>query len=319
MDSTPFAEDGKLVELGVEIVDSPDEADCIVGRRKYLFKPDAVRPGKFHLLWTHEPFFDVTPTFMEFLHQKHFGRGCPLFIFNAHSGLIYTDNYYYGPTGQPLSLLRGEQDLNVGFSDKLITFVASFKKFDALVDGSSISLYATRQNLALELHQLGRLRLIGRGWPEGVSEGESRYVKGALDAKHAFLAHSNFTLAYENCISDYYVTEKIWQGIQGGCLPIYFANDTIYQAFPSHSFIDGSQFKTAEQLGEFVEAMPVHEYIRRVNVCREVYNYALARRFRGVSRRHSMLRLKRFLESMKPPALSIAENAAEAAVADSVD
>ena len=309
MDSTPFADDGRLAELNLEIVDSIDKAECIVTRRKHYLTRDVVRPGRIHLLWTHEPFFDTTPSFFEFLHFERYGRDCPLYVFNAHSGLIYTDNYYYGPIGRPLPLIKGEQDLNVDFSDKLITFVASFKKFDAQVDGSSISLYATRQNLALELHGRGDLRLIGRGWPEGVSEGESRYAQGALDAKHAFIAQSNFSLAYENCISDYYVTEKIWQSIQGGCLPIYFANETIHQTFPFDSFIDGAPFKTSEELANFIKAMPLQEYIRRVNVCREVYNYALSRRFRAISRRHAGLRLKRFLDSVCASSLRAVDKA----------
>ncbi len=99
-----------------------------------------------------------------------------------------------------------------------------------------IDLNCYRQDLAL----LGKSRslcdLYGNNW-EGLAQEESGFC-GAderlpwWERKLDLLATYRFNLAFENTNWPYYVTEKIWQSIKAGCLPVYWGQgNSIYETF----------------------------------------------------------------------------------------
>lgn len=126
----------------------------------------------------------------------------------------------------------------------------------------------------------------GKGWPEGIAEGESRAAKNREEVKRKILQSGLFNIAVENTDTPYYVSEKIWESIESYCLPIYWPNSTIYEDFPHNSFIDAKAFyensshssgsdksdQWVAQLYKYIKEMTRKEYIERLNRCIRTFN-----------------------------------------------
>jgi hypothetical protein len=292
MDHSPFANQRFLNAMNATPVASLAEADAMVFRRMQVLDKVALDPAKVYLLWTHEPFLNDES-------RTRIRAGKPdveIHIFNAHNGLIYTDNYLYAGGKELIPDVETEADLNVQFADKTVAVAATHRNWPLKVGGVERSLNELRGRIAIELHGLGLARIIGKNWPEGVAIDDTRNVD-RNNTKNAFLKGANFNLCPENSSSDYYVTEKIWDCIQGGCLPIYFSNGTIHQIFPRDSFIDLRHFKTGKELGDFISAMTFDEYRDRINACRHVLNHARLEGLRTISWNRTVARIKTFFDS----------------------
>ncbi|MGA0545064.1 glycosyltransferase family 10 domain-containing protein [Brevundimonas sp. VNH65] len=190
-----------------------------------------------------------------------------------------------------------ESDLNVPFADKTITFAATYKLSKCLVDGVDKSLNKLRCDIAVDLHRSKQMKIIGRDWPDNIAEAESRF-DDRPNKKLEFLSTSNFNFCYENSHADYYVSEKLWEAISGGCLPIYYPKDSIYLNFPRNSLIDGREFPSSDDLAEFVNSMTFEEYRRRVNLCRRIFNLAVSEQLFSRSRQRTTDRLNMFLRTV---------------------
>jgi Glycosyltransferase family 10 (fucosyltransferase) C-term len=116
-----------------------------------------------------------------------------------------------------------------------------------------------RSQLGIYGHQHDFATVGGRGWPFNVAM-ENRYGSNAsaikLEAQQRFF----FCLAMENTHLPNYVTEKLWDAIIAGCLPIYNGGAWIYQYFPENSFIDSSQFPQDERF-----APAVYKFIHNIS------------------------------------------------------
>ena len=98
-------------------------------------------------------------------------------------------------------------------------------------------------------------------------------------------------------MAPHYVTEKVWDAIALGCLPIYAGSDTIYRTLPWGSFIDAREFATASDLFAFVNAISFAEYRDRVNKLRAIYGDLLPRNLKSKSRERAFDILRSFLRS----------------------
>lgn len=65
----------------------------------------------------------------------------------------------------------------------------------------------------------------------------------------------NFVLAMENTSSPGYVTEKIYNALLAGCIPIYFGDKITKRIFNSECFIDISDFESFDACAEHVANM----------------------------------------------------------------
>jgi len=130
-----------------------------------------------------------------------------------------------------------------------------------------------------------RVDIYGQRWPDSMAKEDSRAGNWS-DRKMAILRNYDICLALENTSFDYYCTEKIWQSIAGGCLPIYYgAGNRIYETFPRGSFIDASEFKSVEDIYTYIDSMSRQEYCERYNRCVEANNRAAARVDSGVEQK----------------------------------
>lgn len=75
------------------------------------------------------------------------------------------------------------------------------------------------------------------------------------DHLHCAMSHYKFVLAIENTVTESYVTEKLFYALDSGAVPIYFGAPNVWDFVPPHSIIDGSKFRSMEELASYVRAL----------------------------------------------------------------
>jgi alpha(1,3/1,4) fucosyltransferase len=233
---------------------------------------------KKYLAWTNEPRYDTT--------FERINRGFlwmpEAHITNVYTGDIYINNYtlpfsdpYYMQYWQkPLPFLNGDNFSR--FEHKKVVALMGYKGNQREVRlnryGQDIDLAYLRTQIALQGYQMGKVDIYGKDWPHNISLEESR-GEGFQERKAKILQNYHFNLCFENTNFDYYCTEKIWDSIQNGCLPIYYGlGNKIYEDFPKHSFIDYTEFGSPIELFQYIDSMTIEEFCDRMNLCIEVFN-----------------------------------------------
>lgn len=127
------------------------------------------------------------------------------------------------------------------------------------------TLHDERLRAIVSFSRLGELDLWGIGWDQplgGVTKNELQVLQSAwrgpiaLGGKRAELRNHRFTLCFENCVFPGYVTEKIFDALLAGSVPIYLGAPDITGFVPQEAFIDYQAFRSLTELGEFLRAMP---------------------------------------------------------------
>jgi hypothetical protein len=101
-------------------------------------------------------------------------------------------------------------------------------------------------------------KLLGRFLPA-----KSPYAtwRGPVDDKIELLTRARFCLAHENCRDLVgYVTEKLFDCFQAGCVPVYVGPKEIAELVPPGCFIDGRAYGTASQLDAFLRTIDDDAY-----------------------------------------------------------
>lgn len=169
--------------------------------------------------------------------------------------------------------------------------ISSYKNNETLVYWSSSRCLSQRNQLAksflrlLPHHSFGKcLNNVG-----GLDMALSFYPECTNDANtpkwwdhlHCAMSQYKFVLAIENTVTESYVTEKLFYALDSGAVPIYFGAPNVLDFVPPHSIIDGTKFRSMEELASYVKALandPVayaeyHAWRR----CGVLGNYAKAR------------------------------------------
>lgn len=104
---------------------------------------------------------------------------------------------------------------------------------------------------------LGQLDLYGRGW-NSLWRIPPRYRKQlalilkdgvvAVDNKIETISKYKFNLCFENVRYPGYVTEKIFDAMMAGTIPVYYGAPDIADFVPPQAFIDASKFSSLEDL-----------------------------------------------------------------------
>lgn len=106
------------------------------------------------------------------------------------------------------------------------------------------------------LNRFTRLRkILGTRWA---------LYKGSVDSKAELMQNYKFSICYENAegISGY-ITEKIFDSMSAGCVPVYWGAPNIKHYIPEQCFIDKTQFKSYEDLYQYLTSMTEAEYSQR--------------------------------------------------------
>ena len=268
---SPFANKKDIQSLRNQqiIISSLKEADLIISYSLKELWPLMLWYGKRKkfMIWTHEPRYD---THFESLVKYPFLP--KLHVLNVYTGLC-TKNYMWLPTKvhlKPLNKFEFKHRKVVA----LMRYINNPKKWSLKYQGKELDLLYLRTQIALEGYSMKMLDVYGVGWPENIRKGESQHGEWPK-AKQETLQNYHFNLAFENTKWPYYCTEKIWDSIQGGCLPIYYGeSNAIYEDFPQDSFLDYCQFGNAQELFRYIQLMTPQEFIKRMNLCIEAFNIA---------------------------------------------
>lgn len=274
---TPFEnfEEGDLDYLNknnIVIVNKVKDADVIISQNFKFLKKYFWRGlfGKKFLIWTVEPRFDT-----HFVSSKKYLFG----LIKCHFMNIYTRDIFV--TNISIHCKKINQKLDflpenfVLDSKKIVAMMSFYKGTEApplFYNGENIDLIALRSKIALAGYKAGVLDIYGKGWAEGIAIEDSRDGQWWA-SKKGVLNKYNFNLCFENTAAFNYMTEKIWDSIQNYCLPIYYGKNTnAYEVFPKNSFVDYGEFKSPDELFNFVKAMSSEEFVKRMNACIEVHN-----------------------------------------------
>jgi len=103
--------------------------------------------------------------------------------------------------------------------------------------------------------------LFGRGWDQTVTgaspaltQAISRSYRGELGPhqKLETLANYRFSLCFENCAFPGYVTEKIFDCLRAGTIPVYLGAPDISDRVPAETFVDMRRFSGFAELEEYL-------------------------------------------------------------------
>lgn len=275
MEWTPFSEEHKNIfqnnKFAIpEILFTQQEEDCDVFVSIFFdkLKPFIIKYGssKKYLVWTNEPRYDTH------FEKKVFFKGVDVHIMNVYTGDTLWDNYYFFHLGkQRITYYDNFERKNY---KKIVTLMTNYTGNTSLIrDGHELDLICLRREIALQGYELGRVDIYGRQWPENIARENSR-AGNWHGKKLEILPKYHFNLCFENTIADYYCTEKIWDSIGCGCLPIYYGgkNSTIYEDFETNSFLDYTDFRNPYELFEYIEAMTIDEFNERLHRCIHTVN-----------------------------------------------
>ena len=79
--------------------------------------------------------------------------------------------------------------------------------------------------------------------------------KGSIGNKYEKLAEYTFAVAFENCSLPGYITEKMFDCLYTGTVPIYLGAPDIEKYVPTDCFIDMRKFKNYEELRLFLKSL----------------------------------------------------------------
>lgn len=100
------------------------------------------------------------------------------------------------------------------------------------------SLYAFRFNIIKELSKLNLIDLYGFGWDKCMDEDIINCYKGKADSKQGLISKYDLCLAIENSSHRGYITEKLFDPISAGTLPLYFGCPDVKNEFDENLFIE---------------------------------------------------------------------------------
>lgn len=285
MTFTPFAEERDLEAFktrDIYVIDDVSHCDIVISRKlkplwKFRLKFGA---RKKFLVWTHEPRYN-----MNFKSRMCGSLWLPdVMIMNTYTGDTFLDNYIYLLWKSGDRKYEPIPHLNNDFSAlthrkivAMMTFKDNYnqKRWSVKKDKEELDLIYLRTQIAALGYEKGIVDIYGKGWPEGISLGNSR-DKNWCSNKKKVLENYHFNLCFENTNIEYYCTEKIWDSIQSYCLPIYYGKgNAIYKDFPRDSFLDYADFENPNELFSYISQMSVKEFRERLNACIEVMNTVL--------------------------------------------
>lgn len=207
-------------------------------------------------------------------------------IFTWNDDLVASDSHRFIKINYPNNMVVFAEG-DISNRSKLCCMIAGNKTVQTY---DSRELYSERIKTIrwFERHQPQDFDLFGVGWnAPGRMRGLSGRVinkvfsvlppnsniffpsyKGAVNAKADAYARYLFTICYEN-VKELrgYITEKIFDAMCSGCVPVYWGATNVTDYIPVDCFIDRRQFSSNEALYSFLKGMGEKEYLR--------YQYAI--------------------------------------------
>lgn len=159
---------------------------------------------------------------------------------------VYTYSRELVAHGEPYRYLHCPQALGaapVALRDEFLVMVNA-RKYPARREAE---LYSTRERVAAWFARRGLMSIYGRGWDRislrhPISALRTTALRaaarGVVDSKFGVLGRAKFVLCFENMVSPGYHTEKLFDAIAGGAVPVYLGDPEITDTVPAGAFID---------------------------------------------------------------------------------
>lgn len=137
---------------------------------------------------------------------------------------------------------------------------------------STGELYTLRERVAAWFAARGRIAVYGPGWGEvhlrhPVSTLRNlvirRVAHGPVPAKADVLRRARFALCFENAVARGYHSEKLFDAMAHGAVPIYLGDPDITDVVPSRAFVDYRDLGTPAALDRGLSAMTDDEVTER--------------------------------------------------------
>lgn len=125
-------------------------------------------------------------------------------------------------------------------------------------------IYIDRIEAIYHFAQRADFQLYGMNWDKPIPgfgeeyrQAARRAYAGPLDyaQKRSVMSNFKFALCFENCAFPGYVTEKIFDCLLVGCIPVYFGAPDICDFVPPETFIDFQRFKDYTELELFLDSI----------------------------------------------------------------
>ena len=176
---------------------------------------------------------------------------------------------------------------------KLLTQVSCNKK-----SSHRHELYSQRKAVIdfFETQKTNDFQFFGRGWE---NLGYQNYG-GTVDDKRKTLQNFRFSVCFEN-ISHIrgYVTEKIFDCFEAGCIPIYRGASDITRYVPQNCFLSWGQFGSIRKMYRYLKQMPEAKYKRYITNILSFLSSKRAQRFTQKKLASTLLQRYRALAGFK--------------------
>jgi hypothetical protein len=165
----------------------------------------------------------------------------------------------------------------------------------------STELYVDRLQAIRHFGMVGDFDLHGRGWAEPAAGADRatraairRSYRGEIPAleKLKVLERYEFCLCFENCAFPGYVTEKIFDCLVAGTIPVYLGAPDIADHVPRGAFIDYRDFADYAHLEDHLRGLSTEDAEAHRSAAREFLGSPSARKY---TQAHHVSRVARML------------------------
>jgi alpha(1,3/1,4) fucosyltransferase len=181
--------------------------------------------------------------------------------------------------------IRGIIDPPVPFEKKKLIVNMSANKFSSFPG----ELYSERRKTIkfFEKKYPNDIDLYGPKWNKPASTLQSYFpflvekfscYQGISENKMETLSNYKFSLCYENLEGERgYITEKVFDCMHAGCVPIYWGADNVMDYIDKNTFIDRRKFNTDQELADYLINMNEDDYSKYLEAMK---NYLATDRYK---------------------------------------
>ncbi len=273
----------KMLEQGIDLATSdihlPNDSDIVIYNEMPSMLPSGSLIEKSYLLLFESDL--IRPDNWVLDKHRHFHK-----IFTWHDDFVDNIKYFKINFAQEIPHAINK---DLSKKEKLCTLIAGNKKVPHPKELYSKRVEAIRW---FEKHHPEDFDLYGIGWDTYRFNGPKIIralnrikpltkllapsfpsYKGKVECKKETLEKYKFTICYENARDiPGYITEKIFDCLFAGCIPIYWGANNIGDYIPKGCFIDKRDFESYEELYAFMRDMSDYDYLKYLETIEEFLN-----------------------------------------------
>ncbi|MBU0579790.1 MAG: hypothetical protein KKA19_01320, partial [Candidatus Margulisbacteria bacterium] len=140
-------------------------------------------------------------------------------------------------------------------SNKIINTFPKDLLLKAIYGKQVNSLYKERLRALEYFSTIDGFEFFGRGWKQNLNSKLCKAYRGTLNNKQTILKKYKFSLCFENAVFPGYITEKIFDAMFAGSIPVYLGAPDINKYIPANAFINLKDFKGHDDLYRYLRCL----------------------------------------------------------------